>query len=210
MDSGFALRAPRNDGSFIVCHCPPPMHETDFSHEHVETAAERAAIVRTIWDQDNVSFKTVGIDIGSSTSHLLFAKVALQRQSQGLSSRFVVIGREIVWRSPILLTPFLPDGTIDAAELGSSSAAVTAKRVSRRARSIPGRSFLPARRSSVKMPAPSMSCLPPTRENSSAPRPATSSNAGSPRTDRAPWRCPRRATLACFTPTLAAAPPSSP
>jgi len=94
------------------------MHETDFSHEHVETAAERAAIARTIWDQDNVAFTTVGIDIGSSTSHLLFAKVVLQRQSQGLSSRFVVIGREIVWRSPILLTPFLLDGTIDAHELG--------------------------------------------------------------------------------------------
>ncbi len=94
------------------------MHESDFSHEHVETAAERAAIARTIWDQDNVAFRTVGIDIGSSTSHLLFAKVALQRQSQGLSSRFVVIGREIIWRSPILLTPFLPDGTIDAQELG--------------------------------------------------------------------------------------------
>ena len=64
------------------------------------------------------SFNTVGIDIGSSTSHLLFAKVALQRQSQGLSSRFVVVGREIVWRSPIMLTPFLPDGTIDAQALG--------------------------------------------------------------------------------------------
>ncbi len=94
------------------------MHESDFSHEHIETAAERAAIARTIWDQDNVAFTTVGIDIGSSTSHLLFAKLALQRQSQGLSSRFVVIGREILWRSPILLTPFLLDGTIDAAELG--------------------------------------------------------------------------------------------
>ena len=94
------------------------MHETDFPHEHIETSAERAAIARTIWGQENIEFKTVGIDIGSSTSHLLFAKVALQRQSQGLSSRFVVIGREIVWRSPILLTPFLPDGTIDAAALG--------------------------------------------------------------------------------------------
>ncbi|MFY9835739.1 MAG: ethanolamine ammonia-lyase reactivating factor EutA [Xanthobacteraceae bacterium] len=93
------------------------MHETDFSHEHIETAAERAAVARAIWDQDNVAFTTVGIDIGSSTSHLLFAKVLLQRQSQGLSSRFVVAAREIVWRSPILLTPFLPDGTIDAAEL---------------------------------------------------------------------------------------------
>ena len=95
------------------------MHEADFSHEHVETAAERAAIARSIWDQDNVAFNTVGIDIGSSTSHLLFAKVGLQRQSQGLSSRFVVVGRDIVWRSPILLTPFLPDGTIDAAALGA-------------------------------------------------------------------------------------------
>src|SRR4029077_8562375 len=95
------------------------MHETDFNHEHVETAAERAAIARTIWDQDNVAFKTVGIDIGSSTSHLLFAKVALQRQSQGLSSRFVVVGGEIVWGSPILQKPFRADGTIDAEKLGA-------------------------------------------------------------------------------------------
>jgi ethanolamine utilization protein EutA len=95
------------------------MHETDFLHEHAAmTEAERQAIARSIWSQENIEFKTVGIDIGSSTSHLLFAKVALQRQSQGLSSRFVVIGREIVWRSPILLTPFLPDGTIDAGALG--------------------------------------------------------------------------------------------
>jgi ethanolamine utilization protein EutA (predicted chaperonin) len=95
------------------------MHETDFSHEHSETvAAERAAIARSIWAQDNLAFTTVGIDIGSSTSHLLFAKVALQRQAQGHSSRFVVIGREIVWRSPIMFTPFDADGLIEAAALG--------------------------------------------------------------------------------------------
>jgi ethanolamine utilization protein EutA len=94
------------------------MHETDFSHEHSETLAEHAAIAQSIWTQDNLLFTTVGIDIGSSTSHLLFAKVALQRKAQGHSSRFVVIGRDIVWRSPILLTPFLPDGRIDAATLG--------------------------------------------------------------------------------------------
>jgi ethanolamine utilization protein EutA len=93
------------------------MHETDFSHEHIETAGERAAVARAIWKEDNIAFTTVGIDIGSSTSHLLFAKVLLQRQSRGLSSRFVVAAREIVWRSPILLTPFLPDGMIDTAEL---------------------------------------------------------------------------------------------
>ena len=65
------------------------MHETDFLHEHAMTDDERAELARAIWSQENVELKTVGIDIGSSTSHLLFAKVALQRQSQGLSSRFV-------------------------------------------------------------------------------------------------------------------------
>jgi len=95
------------------------MHDTDIFHEHVELSeAERAEIARYIWSQETVELKTVGIDIGSSTSHLLFAKVTLQRRTQELSSRFVVIEREIVWRSPIMLTPFLPDGTIDAARLG--------------------------------------------------------------------------------------------
>src|SRR5262245_40392593 len=95
------------------------MHDTEFPHEHAElTEAERAEMARFIWSQETVELTTVGIDIGSSTSHLLFAKVTLQRQSQGLSSRFAVVGREIVWRSPIMLTPFLPDGTIDAHALG--------------------------------------------------------------------------------------------
>jgi ethanolamine utilization protein EutA len=95
------------------------MHDSDFMHEHVELSeADRAEIARYIWSQETVELKTVGIDIGSSTSHLLFAKVTLQRRAQELSSRFEVIEREILWRSPIMLTPFLPDGTIDAGSLG--------------------------------------------------------------------------------------------
>jgi ethanolamine utilization protein EutA len=94
------------------------MHDTDFFYEHNELSeADRAEMARYIWSQETVELKTVGIDIGSSTSHLLFAKVALQRQTQELSSRFVVIDRQIVWRSPIMLTPFLADGTIDAHQL---------------------------------------------------------------------------------------------
>jgi ethanolamine utilization protein EutA len=95
------------------------MHDVEFDHEHAALSEEdKAAIARFIWSQENVELRTIGIDIGSSTSHLLFAKVTLQRQSQGLSSRFLVVDREIVWRSPIMLTPFLADGTIDAAALG--------------------------------------------------------------------------------------------
>src|ERR671916_2954248 len=97
-------------------------HDTDFDHEHEAlTEADRLEMARYIWSQENVELRTIGIDIGSSTSHLLFARVVLQRQTQGLSARFVVISREVVWRSPIMLTPFLPDGTIDAHRLAHFS-----------------------------------------------------------------------------------------
>ncbi len=93
-------------------------HDHEFDHEHEQLSeADHAAIARIIWEQDTLELRTVGIDIGSSTSHLLFARVTLKRLADDLSSRFVVIDRQILWRSPILLTPFLPDGTIDAHEL---------------------------------------------------------------------------------------------
>jgi ethanolamine utilization protein EutA len=74
-------------------------------------------MAQSIIEQDNLELLTVGIDIGSSTSHLLFAHVKLRREVHDLSSRFVVVERETVWQSPILFTPFLPDGTIDAHRL---------------------------------------------------------------------------------------------
>lgn len=93
-------------------------HDLDLEHEHEPLdEADQAAVAELIWGQENVELRTVGIDIGSSTSHLLFAHVTLRRLAQDLSSRFVVVDRRVLWRSPILLTPFLPDGTIDAHEL---------------------------------------------------------------------------------------------
>src|SRR5579875_1149162 len=95
------------------------MHDTEWEHEHGPPLSpeQRAEIAAFIWSQEHVELKTVGIDIGSSTSHLLFAKIILQRQSEGLSSRFLVVDRQVLWRSPIMLTPFLPDGSIDAQAL---------------------------------------------------------------------------------------------
>jgi ethanolamine utilization protein EutA len=70
------------------------------------------------WALDNVELTTVGVDVGSSTSHLLFARLHLQRLTQSLSSRFVVVKREVLHRSPILLTPYRQDtGLIDAEAL---------------------------------------------------------------------------------------------
>jgi ethanolamine utilization protein EutA len=92
------------------------MHDLDFDHAHMDEA-EREAISAAIWASDNVELTTVGIDIGSSTSHLMFSRVHMQRLATSLSSRFVVVGREVLWRSSILLTPYRSDYTIDAERL---------------------------------------------------------------------------------------------
>jgi len=92
------------------------MHDLDFEHLHMTPEREKE-IADTIWAQDNVVLTTVGVDVGSSTSHLMFARVHLQRLSEGLSSRFVVVNREVLWRSPILLTPYRSDYTIDSDQL---------------------------------------------------------------------------------------------
>jgi ethanolamine utilization protein EutA len=91
------------------------MHDLEFEHLHVSAAD--GAVNEVAWAADNVELTTVGIDIGSSTSHLMFARVHLQRLSTALSSRFVVIDRKILWQSPILLTPYRGDYTIDVDEL---------------------------------------------------------------------------------------------
>ncbi len=59
---------------------------------------------------------SVGIDIGSSTSHLMFSKLRIGYRS--LHRRHPeVLDREILHRSSVLLTPFLPGRVIDSAPL---------------------------------------------------------------------------------------------
>jgi ethanolamine utilization protein EutA len=92
------------------------MHDGPDGHEHL-TADDLAAFARGIWAQEHVALTSVGIDIGSSTSHLMFSHILLQRQTQGLSSRFEIVRREVMYASDVLLTPFLADDMIDAAAL---------------------------------------------------------------------------------------------
>jgi ethanolamine utilization protein EutA len=70
-----------------------------------------------MWRSERISLTSVGIDIGSSTSHLIFSRLILRRQGLSLSSRFVVVRREIVHESPILLTPYVDKTTIDTKKL---------------------------------------------------------------------------------------------
>ena len=96
------------------------MHdELGFAHEDNQrlSDADYQAARRAILEHDTLELVTVGVDIGSSTSHLLFARVLFERRGHRQNDRFVVVDRTVEWRSPILLTPFRADGTIDAHRL---------------------------------------------------------------------------------------------
>lgn len=68
---------------------------------------------------ERLEFRSVGIDIGSSTSHLIFSRLVLARRGREYFSGYTVVGREVLYRSPIMLTPYLDRGfRIDAASVG--------------------------------------------------------------------------------------------
>jgi ethanolamine utilization protein EutA len=69
---------------------------------------------RSLTEEDQICVLSAGVDIGSSTSHLVFSRIVLER----LDSRYVVTEREAFFESDILLTPYAAEEMIDAAELG--------------------------------------------------------------------------------------------
>ncbi len=87
------------------------MHDLDEDHEHFELPPD--AIVEDIEGLEMFTLKSVGIDIGSSTSHLVFSQLTLRREGASLSGRFKVTDRKVIFRSNIMLTPYLSGTVID-------------------------------------------------------------------------------------------------
>ncbi len=58
---------------------------------------------------------SVGIDVGSSTSHLIFSRLTLRRERSffNMSNRFYLVNREIIYKGNIIFTPLVDRFTID-------------------------------------------------------------------------------------------------
>ena len=95
------------------------MHDEPWAHVH-DPDEERLAKLSTelnnpdhdFYHHEVIELKTVGIDVGSSTSHLMFSNITLQRVQELHSSRYVVVDRRTLSKSPILLTPYTSDNLI--------------------------------------------------------------------------------------------------
>ncbi len=89
------------------------MHDLDEEHGHENFEIGPDAIIEDIEGLEMFTLKSVGIDIGSSTSHLVFSQLTLRREGASLSGRFKVTERKVLFRSKIMLTPYLSGTLID-------------------------------------------------------------------------------------------------
>src|SRR5690242_7274306 len=95
-------------------------HADDADHDHDHDFDEDGALEdNPLWQQDNVALTTVGIDIGSSGTQVIFSRVHLRRLAEDLTSRYYVIARETLFQSPVALTPYQNEERIDDAGLGA-------------------------------------------------------------------------------------------
>jgi ethanolamine utilization protein EutA len=68
-------------------------------------------------ETNEIEILSVGVDIGSSTSHLAFSSLVLRRDERSASRRFNIQERRVVYEGRIIDTPMLDDNTIDIDKL---------------------------------------------------------------------------------------------
>src|SRR6185437_6673643 len=88
--------------------------DADHDHDHFEFDADGPLEDNPIWIQDHVTLVTVGIDIGSSGTQVIFSRINLRRYGEDLTSRYYVTSRETLYQSPVALTPYASEERIDA------------------------------------------------------------------------------------------------
>ena len=84
-----------------------------FDHDHDDFGLEGGPEGSGLWLQDHVSLTSVGMDIGSAGTQLIFSRIHLRRLGEDLSSRYCVVSRETLFQSPVALTPYHDEERID-------------------------------------------------------------------------------------------------
>jgi ethanolamine utilization protein EutA len=93
--------------------------DADHDHDHFEFGDEGPIEENPIWIQDHVTLVTVGIDIGSSGTQVIFSRINLRRYGEDLTSRYYVVSRETLFQSPVALTPYSSEVRIDEVALAA-------------------------------------------------------------------------------------------
>ncbi len=119
-ENSFELKS--NKSTFKVKSARELMGYSKKEREKIEKSKNRLAeIFPEILSQSNddigeyLNVLSVGIDVGSSTSHLVFSGLTLRREQSfmNMSNRFHLINRKLIYEGNIIDTPLLDRFTID-------------------------------------------------------------------------------------------------
>ena len=93
--------------------------EGDYDHDHDhDDFGEYDPEHDSLWQQDHIQLVSVGIDIGSSGTQVIFSRIYMRRQAEDLTSRYFVVKRETLSQSPVALTPYQSEERIDERAVG--------------------------------------------------------------------------------------------
>ena len=93
--------------------------EGDYDHDHDhDDFGDYDVENDALFQQDHITLVSVGIDIGSSGTQVIFSRVYMRRLSEELTSRYFVVKRETLYQSPVALTPYLSEERIDERRVG--------------------------------------------------------------------------------------------
>jgi ethanolamine utilization protein EutA len=92
-------------------------HGPDADHDHDEEF-DGPLEDNPLWIADNVRLTSVGIDVGSSGTQVIFSRLHLRRMAEDMSSRYFVVKRETLFQSPVALTPYESETRISDEGLG--------------------------------------------------------------------------------------------
>ena len=114
------IKAPHSLADHLYGRDLAHAHAGDADHDHDHDFDDAGPVEdNPLWRQDNVTLATVGIDIGSSGTQVIFSRVHLRRLAEDLTSRYYVVARETLFQSPVTLTPYQNEERIDDAKLGA-------------------------------------------------------------------------------------------
>src|SRR5262245_31473255 len=95
------------------------VHDGDADHDHDQFDVDGPLEENPLWIQDHVTLVSVGIDIGSSGTQVIFSRINLRRLGEDLTSRYYVVSRETLYQSPVALTPYQSEERIADGPLGA-------------------------------------------------------------------------------------------
>jgi ethanolamine utilization protein EutA len=93
-------------------------HDEDSDHDHDHDLPAGPLEENPLWVHDNIALTSVGIDIGSAGTQVIFSRLHMRRLGEDLSSRYFVVNRETLYQSPVALTPYVDQVRIDEQAIG--------------------------------------------------------------------------------------------